>query len=53
LVQTTTAGIAGTYLVVNDGVAGFQAANDLLINVTGYSGVLPGVGAIAVNSFFI
>jgi Ca2+-binding RTX toxin-like protein len=53
LVQTTTAGIAGTYLVVNDGVAGFQAATDLLINVTGYSGALPAVGAISVNSFFI
>jgi Ca2+-binding RTX toxin-like protein len=53
LVQTTTAGIAGTYLVVNDSVAGFQAATDLLINVTGYSGALPAVGAIAVNSFFI
>jgi Ca2+-binding RTX toxin-like protein len=53
LVQTTTAGIAGTYLVVNDGVAGFQAATDLLINVTGYSGALPAVGVSAVNSFFI
>jgi len=31
---------AGTYLVVNDSTAGFQAANDLVINLTGLSGTL-------------
>jgi hypothetical protein len=53
LVQVATAGIAGTYLVINDGTAGFQANNDLLINITGYTGSLPPLGAIAVNSFFV
>ncbi|MDB9456309.1 beta strand repeat-containing protein, partial [Dolichospermum circinale] len=41
LVSVTTSGIAGTYLVINDGVAGFQSSNDLLVNITGYSGTLP------------
>ncbi|MBG0743898.1 MAG: hemolysin, partial [Cylindrospermopsis raciborskii KL1] len=53
LVSATTSGIAGTYLVINDGVTGFQSANDLLVNITGYSGVLPALGNIAVSSFFI
>jgi len=53
LVQVTTAGIAGTYLVINDNTAGFQSNNDLLINITGYSGTLPALGAISVNSFFV
>jgi hypothetical protein len=43
---------AGTYLVVNDGIAGFQSGHDLVVNISGYSGVLPSVGDIAVNSFF-
>ncbi|MDM3850388.1 MAG: bluetail domain-containing putative surface protein [Aphanizomenon gracile PMC649.10] len=53
LVSVTTAGIAGTYLVINDGVAGFQSSNDLLVNMTGYTGTLPALGNIAVSSFFI
>ena len=53
LVEVTTASIAGTYLVINDGVAGFQSGNDLLVNITGYSGTLPALGTIAVSSFFI
>jgi Ca2+-binding RTX toxin-like protein len=53
LVSVTTSGIAGTYLVINDGVADFQSSNDLLVNITGYSGTLPDLGTIAVNSFFI
>jgi len=31
---------AGTYLVVNDATAGFQAATDVVINLTGLSGTL-------------
>jgi S-layer protein len=31
---------AGTYVVVNDSTAGFQAANDIVINLTGLSGTL-------------
>jgi len=53
LVSVTTVGIAGTYLVINDGLAGFQSSNDLLVNITGYSGTLPALGTIAVSSFFI
>jgi len=53
LVKVTTTGITGTYLVVNDGTAGFQATNDLLVNITGFTGTIPALGTIAVNSFFV
>jgi hypothetical protein len=53
LVVATTGSIAGTYLVINDGTAGFQASNDLVINLTGYTGTLPPLGNITVSSFFI
>jgi hypothetical protein len=44
---------ASTYLIINDGTAGFQSANDLVINLTGLTGTLPALGTIAVNSFFV
>ncbi|WP_287704777.1 MULTISPECIES: Calx-beta domain-containing protein, partial [unclassified Microcystis] len=53
LVQVTTGAIAGTYLVINDSAAGFQSSNDLLINITGFTGTLPALGSINVSSFFI
>ncbi|TAH25967.1 MAG: hypothetical protein EAZ09_01210, partial [Oscillatoriales cyanobacterium] len=53
LVVVTTASIAGTYLVINDGTAGFQASNDLVINLTGSTGTLPPLGNIPVTNFFI
>jgi hypothetical protein len=53
LVVTTAQGIGGTYLIVNDGVGGFNTATDLVINLTGYSGSLPGLGNIAVGSLFV
>ncbi|MBE9236583.1 calcium-binding protein [Anabaena aphanizomenioides LEGE 00250] len=53
LVSVSTSGIAGTYLVMNDGVAGFQASNDLLVNITGFTGTLPALGSITVSNFFI
>jgi hypothetical protein len=53
LFKVTTSGIAGTYLIINDGTGGFQSSNDLLVNITGYSGTLPALGAISVNSFFV
>ncbi|GCA90710.1 serralysin C [Microcystis aeruginosa NIES-4264] len=53
LVQVTTGAIAGTYLVINDSTAGFQSSNDLLINITGFTGALPALGNINVSSFFI
>lgn len=49
----STGAVSGTYLVIDDGVAGFNATNDLVINITGVAGALPSVGAITpVSSFF-
>jgi Ca2+-binding RTX toxin-like protein len=42
-----------TYLIVNDGTAGFQSANDLVINLTGITGTLPAFGSIPVANFFV
>ncbi|ELP52440.1 hemolysin-type calcium-binding repeat family protein [Microcystis aeruginosa TAIHU98] len=53
LVQVTTSAIAGTYLVINDSTAGFQSSNDLLINITGFTGTLPALGNIPVGNFFV
>ncbi|MBD2624714.1 right-handed parallel beta-helix repeat-containing protein [Microcystis flos-aquae FACHB-1344] len=53
LVQVTTGAIAGTCLVINDSTAGFQSSNDLLINITGFTGALPALGNIPVGNFFI
>jgi Ca2+-binding RTX toxin-like protein len=53
LVQVTGSGsTVGTYLVVNTG-AGFQADTDLVINITGHTGTLPGLGASAATNFFV
>ncbi|BCU13824.1 beta strand repeat-containing protein [Microcystis aeruginosa] len=53
LVQVTTGAIAGTYLVINDSTDGFQSSNDLLINITGFTGALPALGNIPVGNFFV
>jgi Ca2+-binding RTX toxin-like protein len=53
LVQVTTGAIAGTYLVINDSTAGLQSSNDLLINITGFTGTLPALGNIPVGNFFV
>jgi Ca2+-binding RTX toxin-like protein len=53
LVVATGSAIAGTYLVVNDGTAGFQSGNDLVVNITGYTGTLPALGNITPGNFFI
>jgi hypothetical protein len=53
LVQVTTGAIAGTYLIINDSAAGFQSSNDLLINITGFTGTLPALGNIPVSNFFV
>nr|NCS31818.1 calcium-binding protein [Microcystis aeruginosa F13-15] len=53
LVQVTTGAIAGTYLVINDSAAGFQSSDDLLINITGFTGTLPALGSIPVGNFFV
>ncbi|GBE72833.1 hypothetical protein myaer87_00600 [Microcystis aeruginosa NIES-87] len=44
---------SSTYLIINDGTAGFQSANDLVINLTGLTGAFPALGTIPVNSFFV
>ena len=53
LVVASASAIAGTYLVINDGVAGFQAATDLVINLTGHTGTLPGLGTITASTWFV
>ncbi|BDT16413.1 calcium-binding protein [Arthrospira platensis NCB002] len=53
LVRATNADIRGTYLVINDNVPGFQPQNDLVINITGYTGDLPGFGEIPLEDFFV
>jgi Ca2+-binding RTX toxin-like protein len=53
LVQVTAGAIAGTYLLINDSTATLSSTNDLLINITGFSGALPGLGSIPVASFFV
>jgi hypothetical protein len=52
LVVATKAPIAGTYLFINDGTAARNSSNDLVINLTGFSGALPGLGVIPVGSVF-
>jgi Ca2+-binding RTX toxin-like protein len=53
LVQATSVAIAGIYLLINDSTATLSSTNDLLINITGFSGALPGLGSIPVASFFV
>lgn len=52
LVVASKAAITGTYLFINDGNASRSNSSDLLINITGHSGVLPGLGGIPVGVFF-
>jgi subtilisin family serine protease/subtilisin-like proprotein convertase family protein len=40
IVVATSASLNGTYLVINDGVAGYQSANDLVVNISNYTGTL-------------
>ncbi|MFM8277496.1 MAG: Calx-beta domain-containing protein [Cyanobium sp.] len=53
LVKVNTASIAGTYIIINDHIADFQASNDLVVNITGFSGILPALGALTTSSFFV
>ena len=52
IVVSTNKGIAGTYLIINNNISSFQSDSDLLINITGYSGSLPGLGNITPSSIF-
>ena len=53
LVVATRSPIQGTYLFINDGSAARNNSQDLLINLTGFSGTLPALGQIPVNSVFV
>jgi Ca2+-binding RTX toxin-like protein len=53
LVVSTGVGSAGTYLIIDNGTAGFQSGSDLVVNITGFTGTLPGVGTLTPNSFFV
>jgi Ca2+-binding RTX toxin-like protein len=53
LVQVTSGAIAGTYVIVNDATGAFDATTDLVINITGFSGTLPSLGAITnISTYF-
>ncbi|MCA2712055.1 MAG: hypothetical protein IM473_20920 [Microcystis sp. M015S2] len=53
LVQVISGPITGTYLLINDNIPSLSLTNDLLVNITGSSGTLPGFGNITpVSSFF-
>jgi len=45
LAVVTSGAVAGSYLIVNNGVAGFQATDDLVVNITGYTESLPSVAS--------
>ena len=45
--------MAGTYLIVEHGSAGFQMGQNLLIHLSGYGGTLPALGTIPVASFLV
>lgn len=53
LVRATNAAIAGTYLLINNGVAGRSDGEDLLIRLNGLTGKLPSLGAIALGTMFV
>jgi hypothetical protein len=53
VVTATNTAIAGTYLLMNDGTASLNTTNDLMINITGFSGTLPAFGIIISNSVFV
>lgn len=52
VVEFTTGAAAGKYLVINDSTAAFQAANDIVINLTGVSGTISATDFAFANDFF-
>lgn len=52
LVSATNRAIRGTYLLINDNNPRLNSRNDLLINLTGAAGRLPGLGSISVEAVF-
>jgi hypothetical protein len=53
LVQATNAAIAGTYLVVNNAVAGRSTNDDLMIKLNGITGAFPALGVIRPGVMFV
>jgi len=53
LAVITTGSAVGTYVIVNNGVAGFQSADDLIICLTGYTGTLPALGPATPSTLFV
>ncbi|QXE23195.1 putative rhizobiocin/RTX toxin and hemolysin-type calcium binding protein [Richelia sinica FACHB-800] len=53
LVQVTSGALTGAYVIVNDATGAFDATTDLVINITGFSGTLPSLGAITnISTYF-
>jgi hypothetical protein len=52
MVRATNRSIRGMYLLINDNIAGLNSRNDLLVNITGFRGGVPGLGTIAPSSVF-
>lgn len=46
LVRSNNRSIRGSYLLINDSRAGLSTRDDLLVNITGFKGSLPGFGRI-------
>jgi Ca2+-binding RTX toxin-like protein len=53
IIESTNTGIAGTYLIVNNDNNTNLGLNDLVINITGYSGMLDGPGVISQQIFTV
>jgi C1A family cysteine protease len=53
LVQATNPAIAGTYLLINNTTAGRSTTEDLLVNLSGFTGTLPSLGVIDPARVFI
>ena len=53
IVVASNQAIAGTYLLINDAIAQRSLSDDVLINVTGYTGTLPDLGIVNVSAVFL
>lgn len=53
LVQATNQSIQGTYLVVNNSVAGRSDRDDVMIKLNALTGALPPLGVTPINSVFL
>lgn len=51
LVVVPSGSLSGTYLIVNDAVAGYQSTTDLVVNITNYTGTL--AGSLTPSTWFV